>query len=242
MANQVAIVEHLVMLISKRSSPAAHGDPEALLTEVRASGLFDRWAQRDTGVAEGPRLALVAELAALNGRNPAAARLAWSQCMLIEALWRSPNVAVREHVLPRLLDGSLAGAVSWSTDRDLGMPPHPVRAVALDRGWHLHGRLEQVLNLQWMGFVVLCPVWFDGWPGQTARLGWSLLRSEEDGLQVVLEAQRPMDRQTASGSLKLTAVYFREDELLADDASALTLHLHMLDRALRPALWSLQHE
>lgn len=230
------------MQISERRAPAAQDEPEALLAEVRSSGLFDRWAQRGAGMADGLRHALVAELMALRRRSPAAARLAWSQCMLIEALWRSSNVAVREHVLPSLLDGSLAGAVSCSPDQGLCLPPYPVRAMPLDRGWHLHGRLEQVLNLQWMGFVVLCPVWFEASPGQAPRLGWSLLRSEEDGLKVLPEAHRPLGRPTACGSLQLTAVYFREDELLADDASALTLHLSVLDRALRPALWSFQHE
>ena len=77
----------------------------------------------------------------------------------MEALVRSPNVAVRETVLPDLLDGSRAGPCPGSPTSGWPLRP-PVRAEALERGWHLHGRLDQVLNLQWVGYVVLCPVWF----------------------------------------------------------------------------------
>lgn len=213
-------------------------DPEHLLREVIASGWPRLIVPRALG-GEGANVNQMAQaLQALAKQHPAVAWMAWSHGLVIEALVRSPNVAVRETVLPDLLDGSLAGAVSWVREFGLAAAPKPVHAEPLDRGWHLHGRLEKVLNLQWQGHVVLCPVWFAAAPGQASRLGWTLLRSEEDGLRHEMDRNSPLTRQAACGSVQLQRVYFREDELLADDADALSAPLSVLDQALRAALWA----
>ncbi len=213
-------------------------DPEVLLGEVIASGWPRLIVPRALG-GEGADAVQVAQaLLPLVRRHPAAAWMAWSHGLVIEALVRSPNVAVRETVLPDLLDGTRAGAVSWAPEFGLAAAPRPVHAEALDRGWHLSGRLEQVLNLQWMGHVVLCPVWFEAPDGRAPRLGWTLLRSEEDGLRHTMDRSRPLTRQSACGSLQLQRVYFREDELLADHADTLSTPLRVLDQALRAALWA----
>lgn len=215
----------------------SEGDPEALLAEVIASGWPRLIVPRALGGEGASHPELAEALLQLARRHPAAAWMAWSHGLVIEALIRSGNVALREHVLPDLLDGSRAGAVSWAPDFGLAAPPQPVSAVALDRGWHLSGRLDEVLNLQWMGYVVLCPVWFEALADQPARLGWTLLRSEEDGLRHELDRSRPLTRQSACGTLHLHRVYFREDELVADHADTLSASLRVLDHALRKALW-----
>jgi len=215
----------------------AESDPEALLAEVVACGWSRLIVPRALGGEGATHPELADALLQLARRHPAAAWMAWSQGLVVEALVRCGNVALREHVLPDLLDGSRAGAVSWAPDFGLASPPHPVSAAALERGWHLSGRLEQVLNLQWMGYVVLCPVWFEATAGQPARLGWTLLRSEEDGLRHELDRSRPLTRQSACGTLHLHRVYFREDELVADHADTLSASLRVLDHTLRKALW-----
>ena len=213
-------------------------DPEALLHDVLASGWLRLILPEALG-GEGASAADVAKaLLPLARRHPAMGWMAWSQALVIEALVRSPNVAVRETVLPDLLDGSRAGAVSWAPEFGLASPPRPVAATPLARGWRLDGCLEQVFNLQWMGYVVLCPVWFAATPGRPPQLSWTLLRSEEDGLHAEMSPQGHLRRQAACGDLHLRGVYFREDELLADDAVALRTPLSVLDQALRAALWS----
>ncbi len=213
-------------------------DPESLLAHIVALGLPRLHVPRAMGGQGADAQALAAALHQLAQGQPAAAWMAWSHCMAIEALVHSPNVAVREHVLPSLLDGSMAGAVSWSPDFGLAHSPRPVQALPLERGWHLSGRLEQVLNLQWMGYLMLCPVWFTPGGGQPDRLGWALLRSEEDGLRHEPAPSRPLTREAACGTVQLKQVYFREDELLADDAQALSVPLRVLDQTLRAALWA----
>lgn len=222
-------------------SPApalVESDPEALLAEVVSSGWPRLLVPRAQG-GDGASPQEVAEaLRGLAGRHPAAGWMAWSQGLVIEALLKSGNVAVREHVLPDLMSGERAGAVSWAPSLGAGQPPTPVQARPLDRGWHLTGRLEQVLNLQWAGYVVLCPVWFEAEDRQSSRMGWTLLRSEEDGLRHVMDRGRPLTRQAACGSLLLDRVYFREDELLADQGDTLGASLLVLDQTLRAALWA----
>ncbi len=202
-------------------SPSTHTDPELLLAQVVRTGWLHGLLPTTQGGQGWDAPQAAAALRPLADRHPAAAWLAWSQGLVVHALLCSPNVAVRETVLPDLLAGHRGGAVSWAPDFGLGPWPRPVQAHALARGWHLSGRLEQVVNLQWAGHVVLCPVWFVGENEPHARLAWTLLRSEEDGLRHTLDRSGQRVRQAACGAVDLQRVYFREDELLHDHADAL---------------------
>lgn len=211
--------------------------PDALLDEVVELGLTRLAVPTHLGGLGGEVADLSEALAALAARHIAAAWLAWSQRLVVEALVQSPNVALREHLLPDLLDGSRAGALSWRASLAELQWDRVVQAQALPRGWQLSGRLEEVPNLQWAGYAVVCPVAFQPEGGGSGpRLAWVLLRCEEDGLKHELDRSRALTREAACGDVSLRQVYFREDELLADDAPAMSLRLSLLDQALRPAL------
>jgi hypothetical protein len=221
-------------------SPSTHTDPELLLAQVVGTGWLQGLLPTTQGGQGWDAPQAAAALRPLAEQHPAAAWMAWSQGLVVHALLCSPNVAVRETVLPDLLAGHRGGAVSWAPDFGLGPWPRPVQAQALARGWHLSGRLEQVVNLQWAGYAVLCPVWFVGDTEPHARLAWTLLRSEEDGLRHTLDRSGQRMRQAACGTVELQRVYFREDELLHDQADALSTPLRLMDQALRQAILSAQ--
>lgn len=240
MAYQMVLFDHVGMT----SSPAAMAnqpmntepDPEARLARIVAMGLTRLAVPHALGGQGAQASVLAAALQTLASQNPAEAWVAWSQCLVIEALVHSPNVALREHLLPDLLDGGRAGAVSWAPELGLQHPPRPVGAHALARGWHLSGQLAQVPNLQWSGYALLCPTWFKHEGSAPDHLGWALLRSEENGLHHEWDLSRTMARQAAGGTVRLHNVYFREDELLGDEA--LSLPLRLLDQRLRAAWWA----
>ena len=236
--NQGGADHHGAMNTLPAQTPSVEPDPEALLKDVVASGWTRLLVPKALGGEGAPHDVIAQALLTLARQHPAAAWMAWSQAMVMQALLQSNNVAVRENVLPDLMAGHRAGAVSWSADLGLGLPPKPVEAQALARGWALTGRLNQVLNLQWMGYVVLCPVWFVSSAKPSPQLCWTLLRGEEDGLRHEMDRSRPLTRQAACGTLHLDGVYFWEDELLADQGEELSASLRVLDQSLRSALWA----
>ena len=83
-------------------------DPEVMLKELLASG----WLRLILPTAMGGEGASVAEVAEalqpIARRHPALGWMAWSQGLVVQALVSSANVAVRENVLPDLLDGTRA--------------------------------------------------------------------------------------------------------------------------------------
>jgi alkylation response protein AidB-like acyl-CoA dehydrogenase len=217
-------------------STGAEHDAPSRLAAIARRGLLRCAVPLAQGGDGAPVDELVSRIRELAGRDMGSARIAWAQRIVIEALVHSPNVALREHLLPDLLSGALAGALSWRQDLTLASARSLVQAQPLERGWHLNGQFDDVPNLQWEGYVIVCPVRFNAQVGQPPRWAWVALRSEEDGLHHVIDVARPLDVATASGTVRLNNVYFREDELLADDPHRLALHLQLLDQAVRPAM------
>jgi len=89
-----------------------------------------------------------------------AAFVYWGQRSFIEYLLQSPNAAMRERLLPQLLDGSLAGATGLSNAMKFlsGMEPLQINATPARDGWTLDGKLAWVTNLRPQRFVVAAAV------------------------------------------------------------------------------------
>ncbi|WP_342132668.1 hypothetical protein [Hydrogenophaga sp. OTU3427] len=139
----------------------------------------------------------------LQGQQDPDLQIFQSQRLVIEALVRSENIALREFHLPELLAGNLAGASTLACS--------PVEAKTQGLGWKFHGQLKDVPNLQWLGYSLLIPV-------QTAGevKGVLLVRSEESGVSA-----RPGDgplrwHVAAHGDVHFNQVFLRADEWLGD--------------------------
>jgi alkylation response protein AidB-like acyl-CoA dehydrogenase len=212
-------------------APQAHPAPAAAILGMEAfqrvidSGLLHCTVPAALG-GHGGSLADLAEGArALAATSPASAWVLWAQRLAIEALIQSGNGGLRDYLLPDLLNGERAGTLPPS----LGSAP--LHAVDTGRGWTLHGRLQGVPNLQWVGHSLAAPVKF----GASAEaVAWVWLRGEEDGIDIVAlpDGEAPVGSQTAH--LALRGVYFREDEWLS--GPELTERIAPVDLALRAAL------
>ncbi|HEY9095459.1 MAG TPA: acyl-CoA dehydrogenase family protein [Hydrogenophaga sp.] len=173
--------------------------PPSPLERVVATGLL-RCAVPPSMGGNGGNLDDLSQAAqALKRDDPQAATVLWAQRLAIEALVQSPNVGLRELWLPELFSGERAGTLP------IGEPPLVGKDTG--RGWLLSGRFEGLSNLPWEGFSLVAPVCLG--PSE----GWVFLRSEENGLSV-----HPGQEHHASdqATLKLSQVYFREDEWLGD--------------------------
>jgi hypothetical protein len=173
----------------------------------------------------------VEELADVSAESLAAGFVLCSQRSFIEVLRLSHNVALREHLLPAVEEGRLAGAsgLSGAFGRLAHGTPLPVRGTETPRGWKLNGRLSWVPNLQHDGYAVAVPVAFDG----LKEFAVVMLGSEESGLTRTPDLSTAGLRSIRAAALRLEQVHFREDELLHVNGTVL---LH----ELLPSLLALQ--
>lgn len=170
-------------------------------------------------------------LAEVASESLAAGFVLYSQRSFIEVLHLSHNVALREHLLPAVEEGSLAGAVglSGAFEHLAHGTPLPVRGVETPRGWQLSGRLGWVANLQHDGYAAAVPVAFEG----MKDFAIVMLGHEENGLARAPEFGSVGLRGIRAAALQLERVHFREDELLHANGARLM-------RDLLPSLLALQ--
>lgn len=151
-------------------------------------------------------------LAEVCSESLAAGFVLYSQRSFIEALRLSHNVALREHLLPAVEEGRLAGTagLSGAFAHLAHGTPLPVQGIETPRGWKLSGRLSWVANLQHDGYAVAVPVAFQG----LRQFAFVMLGSEENGLTRTPDLGIAGLRSIRAAALRLEQVHFREDELL----------------------------
>lgn len=189
------------------------------LREVVDSGLLGCGLPQALGGNGGTLAELAQGALKLAERDAATVWILWAQRLAIEAIAASPNVGLREYLLPDLLGG----------ERAASMPLAHVPLVGRDtgRGWLLTGKLACVPNWQWIGCSIVAPAQL----GHAA--GWVVLRSEEDGLRTgtCMTATPAFSRSVA---VHCTGVFFREDEWLG--GPELAQRLAPLVQVLAPTL------
>lgn len=196
------------------------------LRRVVASDLLRCGLPHTLGGIPGSLADLHAGAITLARDDPAAVWVLWAQRLAIEALVRSTNVGLMEYVLPDLLCGDRAGSMPLPSSRA------PLVGTDSGRGWRLSGRFDCVPNQQWVHCSIVVPVRLQG-----DDIGWVLLRSEEDGLDISHLDQGAAPVFSRSASITAHRVFFREDEWLG--AADLADRLAPVAAALAPALGSL---
>jgi alkylation response protein AidB-like acyl-CoA dehydrogenase len=132
-----------------------------LVPRLAAAGLFRLGVPQAAG-GQGSLRDAVEAIAAVAESSLTAAFTFWGQRAFIEYLVQSPNEALRERLLPALLDGDLAGATGLSNAMKFlgGIEALQIRAVSRSgaAGWRLEGTLPWCTNLRPEGVVVAVAV------------------------------------------------------------------------------------
>ncbi|QJD89263.1 acyl-CoA/acyl-ACP dehydrogenase [Duganella dendranthematis] len=145
-----------------------------------------------------------------------AAFVYWGQRSFIEYLLQSSNTALRDRLLPSLLDGSLAGATGLSNAMKFlsGMEPLSVQGTADGDGWRLNGKLAWITNLRPQRFVAaaaVAPV-----DGSTPLV--TMFASGDDGVQRSDNLQLIAMRGSHTAAVRLENVAAPADYVIAAQA------------------------
>lgn len=137
-----------------------HCDPQEVLARLADAGVLRVGISQAQGGSGGELTDALEVMAAVASHSLAAAFVFWGQRAFVEYLLHSPNAALRERLLPSLLNGELAGATGLSNAMKYlsGIEALQVRAQDQDHGWSLSGRLHWVTNLRKSGFVVAAAI------------------------------------------------------------------------------------
>ncbi|MCW2271180.1 hypothetical protein D3C77_03300 [compost metagenome] len=135
-------------------------DPQAVLGQLASAQVLRAGIDPTLGGSGGTVADAIEAVAQVASHSLAAAFVFWGQRAFIEYLLQSPNVGLRERLLPSLLSGELAGATGLSNAMKFlsGIEALQVKASPQAAGWTLDGRLYWVTNLRKGGFVVAAAI------------------------------------------------------------------------------------
>ena len=205
-------------------------DPAWVLPALAAADVFHVGVPVRDGGSGGDTGDAIEALARVAEHSLTAAFVLWGHRTFIEYLLQSPNAALRERWLARLLDGRVAGATALSNAMKFlsGVESLQIDAVKRTGGWRLQGQMPWVTNLRPSGFVVAAAVARDDAPPAIVALDHArrgLVRSPDLDLLGL--------RSSHTAAIRLDAVDIDDGDVLAADGPAFL-------RRVRPAFLGLQ--
>ncbi|MDB5980948.1 MAG: hypothetical protein JWQ69_1963 [Pseudomonas sp.] len=206
-------------------------EPEQVLPQLAAADVLRIGIATDQGGLGGDVAEAVEAVADVARHSLASAFVFWGQRAFIEYLVHSPNLRLREQLLPNLLDGTLAGATGLSNAMKFlsGIEALQVRATAQEDGWSLDGRLHWVTNLRKSGFVVAAAIELE----QGSKPFILAIPDAVSGLLRSDDLQLMGLQSSNTAALDFRQVELSRDWLLHDDARQFL-------PAVRPAFLGLQ--
>ncbi|TDF86179.1 acyl-CoA/acyl-ACP dehydrogenase [Pseudomonas sp. H9] len=207
-----------------------HCDPQAVLGQLAAAQVLRVGIDAAQGGSGGSVADAVETVANVASHSLAAAFVFWGQRAFIEYLLHSPNAGLRERLLPKLLNGELAGATGLSNAMKYlsGIETLQVRGLADAQGWTLDGRLHWVTNLRKGGFVVAAAIEEEG-----ASPFVLAIPDHANGLTRSDDLQLMGLQSSNTAALNLAQVAISRDWLLHDNAKQFL-------PAVRPSFLGLQ--
>lgn len=199
---------------------------EELLGVLAGAGLLRTGVPEECGGSGGTVSSAIAVVAELAGHSLAAAFVFWAQRAVIECLLRSPNRQLANGLLPRLMDGTLAGAPGLS---------NAMRALTGFDRLQIHrtpeglaGMVPWATNLHPDGVVIAVAA--DPAGGHPAVYA---IEGDAKGLAIHPNADLAGLRGTRTGSVQLDRVPVTDHWLVDPDAKTFL-------PGLRPAFIALQ--
>ncbi|NGZ84206.1 acyl-CoA dehydrogenase family protein [Duganella aceris] len=203
---------------------ALHADDldqsEALADEVMpalaAAGCFGAGVPAALGGGGGDVRDAILGIADVARHSVTAAFVYWGQRSFIEYLLQSPNAALRERLLPQLLDGTLAGATGLSNAMKFlsGMETLQINATPAGDGWTLDGKLAWVTNLRPQRFVAAAAVA----PVNGAPPAVVAFASDASGVQRSANLQLIALRGSHTAAIRLERVAAGADNIISAQA------------------------
>jgi alkylation response protein AidB-like acyl-CoA dehydrogenase len=190
---------------------------DTVMPALAADGRFRVGVPTELGGTGGDVRDAIRAIAAVAEHSVTAAFVYWGQRTFIEYLLRSPNTALRERLLPALLDGGLAGATGLSNAMKFlsGMEPLQINAEVEPGGWRLDGQLAWVTNLRPAHFVVAAAVApSDGTPPVVV-----MFDSEAAGVRRSANLELIALRGSHTAAVKLTQVAAGPEHVISADAA-----------------------
>ncbi len=201
-----------------------------VLPHIVGSGLAAAGVPVGAGGTGGDIVDAVAAISAVAKESMAAALVLWGHRTYIEFLLRSPNAALAEELLPKLLSASLAGATGLSNAMKFlaGLEPMQVTAERDGDTLTLNGKMPWVTNLRPEGFHVAVAV--DHSDG-----GARVVSLAHDDVGLARSADLPLMAIRASNTAAITLTNVR-----VGAARALHSNAQAWLPQVRPALLGLQ--
>ncbi|SFL89420.1 acyl-CoA dehydrogenase family protein [Rugamonas rubra] len=190
---------------------------DAVMPQLAAGGRFRVGVPTELGGDGGDVRDAIRAIAEVAEQSVTAAFVYWGQRTFIEYLLHSPNAALRERLLPALLDGRLAGATGLSNAMKFlsGMEPLQINAEVEQGGWRLDGQLAWVTNLHPAHFVVAAAVA----PSDAAPPVIVVFDSEAAGVQRGANLELIALRGSHTAAVKLTRVAAGPEHVISADAA-----------------------
>ena len=130
--------------------------PEAIVPALAKAGLFSIGVPSALNGAGGSTADAILNVASVAQHSLTAAFVFWGHRTFIEYLIQSPNGALRDAWLPRMLDGRHGGATGLSNAMKYlgGVESLQIHAADTPEGFTVTGKLPWVTNLRKEGFIV----------------------------------------------------------------------------------------
>ncbi len=190
---------------------------DSVLVALTDAALSRIGVPKEQGGDGGHLMDAVSAIADVSARSLAAGFVLWGHRTFIEYLLQSPNAALRERLLPDLLDGTLAGATGLSNAMKAleGLEDIQFQARASGDGWSITGKLPWVTNLRTEAFHVAVAVSREGAPPFIASLS-----SDDEGLARSADLDLIGLRSTNTAAIKVAGTAIGPDRIIHDDATA----------------------